>query len=265
MTISCEQRYYENAEIWDENKHLGAFDRARLDAAVALIPATTRSLVDVGAGIGLFLRALEDKGAIDRLIGVERAASARQAAVCRAPILAGSAESLPLEDGSCDMVTAHAVIEHLPWETYGRALAEMERVAGRHIIIDVPYRERRLSAMCPHCGCVFNPHYHMRSFDDKTLRELFSQFQIAEVVKIPRSENVLAAAALPFRRRVFDGFPDYAMCPQCGYRKERTSSGGGPRASGGVARVKALVRSAAARLPHVRTRGDIIVLYERRR
>lgn len=46
---------------------------------------------------------------------------------------------LPFEDGAYDVITACEVLEHIPWEDVDRALSELNRISGRHVIISIPY------------------------------------------------------------------------------------------------------------------------------
>jgi len=170
-----------------------------------------------------------------------------------------SAQALPFADRTIDMVCALDVIEHLPHDIYESALREIARVAGRHILINVPYRERRLALHCPYCDCRFNPHYHMRSFDETVLASLFADFEPMRIVKTKRRENLLLLAVRPFRRRVFGGFPATAICPQCAYRT--------PPPSGAQAQTTGFrdhIKTFAAKLPTIAVAAEIAMLYRRR-
>ena len=93
-------------------------DRLRLQ------PGAT--VVDVGAGTGKLTRDLVPTGA--RVIAVEPLAEMRgqlEAAVPDAEVLAGSAEELPLDDGSADAVVAASAFH---WFDPDRALPEIHRV-----------------------------------------------------------------------------------------------------------------------------------------
>jgi ubiquinone/menaquinone biosynthesis C-methylase UbiE len=91
---------------------------------LGLRPGAT--VVDVGAGTGKLTRDLVPTGA--RVVAVEPLAEMLEqlaAAVPEAEALAGSAEELPLEDGSADAVVAASAFH---WFDPDRALPEIHRV-----------------------------------------------------------------------------------------------------------------------------------------
>jgi hypothetical protein len=115
------------------------------------------------------------------------------------------------------MVSALDVIEHIPHGTHERALAESSRVAETYILLNVPYKENRLLATSTFCGCRFNPHYHMRSFCERNLFDLFPEFKVVRSWHVLRRVSVMEAIVNPMHSRIFGEFPAYCVCPQCGH------------------------------------------------
>ncbi|TVR05933.1 MAG: class I SAM-dependent methyltransferase [Salinarimonadaceae bacterium] len=249
-----------------------AFDNHRVSAACSLLPDDIASLVDIGAGPAPFLARLATARPDMLAFGLERSSAAVAAAPRDVAMLQGTADALPLADSCVDCCVSMETLEHLPDPVHRAALAEMARVSRRYALVNVPYRERRLQTRCRYCDCVFNPNYHMRSYDDALLDSLVPGFTVRERVLLPRSENVLKALAAPFRKRVFASL-DYAICPQCGMSgaqeqaEPETVAVQAPAAGGarsGLDAARRALKAVAGSLPSVEVRGEILVLYERR-
>jgi SAM-dependent methyltransferase len=124
-----------------------AVDRAAhvLAAMRAIAPWAGRTVVDLGCGTGYWLRRYAGEAA--SVIGIEpdpglRAVARQTAAALRgADVLAGSAERLPLADGSADLVHARFAYFFPPGVDAG--LLEVLRVlrpGGRLVVVDNDYR-----------------------------------------------------------------------------------------------------------------------------
>jgi hypothetical protein len=185
------------------------------------VPADTATLLDVGAGPGVFLNLLRQERGIDGA-GIELTASKVEYArdVLHLDVRVGSADRLPFDDASFDTVSAFEVIEHLPYGVYESALAEMCRVAARHVLIAVPYKERRVMVRCPYCATRFHPSYHLRSFDDAALTNLTATLQLERMETHGEVRELMwPASRLYAARAARNGLPPYALCPSCGYRE----------------------------------------------
>jgi hypothetical protein len=265
--------HYENPDLWSAERYLGSdAEVRRFEATANLLPAVA-SLLDVGAGNGAFLSVVERWRPEVSLLGYERSQAAIERKVCTAPVQQGSADQLPFGDRAWEAVSALEVIEHLPYRVYEQVLAEFERVAERYILISVPFRENRLLVQCPYCACEFNPHYHMRRYDEQDIRSLFRSFRCVEflTVKTPviPGQDLLTPAYRWVRRRG-GFFPPMSHCPQCGFHAESKASAAqsaaAAKAAGTAARLSPVLRTArlAKRiLPTVQRARWGIGLFER--
>jgi len=142
-------------------------------------PAST--VLDFGAGKGYLTKNLLDHGF--KTIAVDSSADsirALQERFSRHPNLIRAevfAEILPVDSRSLDAVLLIEVIEHLREEALSALLKEMSRALrpGGILFVTTPNNEDLDAAMnmCPHCGCIFHPIQHLRSFTRRSLsREL---------------------------------------------------------------------------------------------
>jgi SAM-dependent methyltransferase len=116
--------YETHGRGYARGRHADPRIAARIEAALG----DACTVVNVGAGTGSY----EPR---DRwVLGVEPSATMRaQRAADAAPCLAGSAESLPLDDGSVDAAMACVTIHH--WQDRLAGLAELRRVARGPVVI----------------------------------------------------------------------------------------------------------------------------------
>lgn len=90
----------------------------------------------------------------------------------------GRLESLPFADLSFDVVVVSEVLEHLPEDTFNKALKEIHRVLvhGGRLIGTVPYEEDLSESIivCPHCAEIFHKVGHMQSFSCLAMTQLLA-------------------------------------------------------------------------------------------
>jgi len=103
--------------------------------------ADPQSLLDVGCGEGVLVHEWAGRIAPRRVVGIDLEEPSIQAGWEQrtAPNLEYrimKAESMPFADGEFDVATAIEVLEHVPDPAH--TVAEMARVAKRHLIVSVP-------------------------------------------------------------------------------------------------------------------------------
>jgi SAM-dependent methyltransferase len=115
-------------EHWAPMLHRHALDL--VTAVTPAVPPGTRTVVDVAAGGGTLLPALQDlAGEGGMVIAVDRSLGMLQQAPVSVPRLQADAAALPLPTGSVDVVVMAFVLFLLP--DAGRAIAEAARVLRR--------------------------------------------------------------------------------------------------------------------------------------
>lgn len=100
------------------------------------------SILDIGAGQGLFVNALALTGAAETIRGIDiRDYSLYSELWPGFERIMVDAEQMPFADGAFDTVVCMEVIEHLPDGKLERVLAQARRVARRRLILSVPLCE----------------------------------------------------------------------------------------------------------------------------
>jgi hypothetical protein len=260
--------YYEQQALWGrEWEGLEPRARSRILGTAALMPHDITTVVDVGSGDGVLLHHLQGRSS-HFLVAVERSWTALSSV--RVAAVQASADALPLADRSVDLVSACEVIEHLPVGLFERSVRELERVAGRYVLVTVPNDEdlRRGFVVCAQCGCTFHRNRHLRSFDRSRLAGLFPPLTLVTVEEIGPLERVypMSLLRLALRLGLVAPAPTPApLCPQCGFAEA-------PRAAASLPRIPMsrrhplviVLRSlVTALLPVRRKRPWLAALYER--
>jgi ubiquinone/menaquinone biosynthesis C-methylase UbiE len=237
------------------------------------IPTDVQSVLDVRCGGGVALNLISQMRPDLKLVGLER--SVKTANVARTlfglTVVEGSADALPFKDNEFDVVMANEILEHLPWSIYEKTLVELARVAKRTILVTTPYEERRHFVTCPKCTCSFSPFYHVRSFSDGDLAELFPGFvrtsQALVWVK-GRAPLLYEARRLKAAMGLIPALPQHTICPQCGFRNEpnkvTASQGHGPQTVSPPPKLMGLVTNLWGLLPRRKRAKWAIVSYTAR-
>ena len=119
---------------------------------------------------------------------------------------------------------ANDVVEHLPSDEFQRALQELQRVAGKYMLITVPLNEQlqAMQARCQQCGTTYHVNRHQRSFPEWSVSQAAGgHLQPAEIrlsgdfTVAPRDLTV----ALRQRLDHYNLWPQ-AVCPDCGSKSQ---------------------------------------------
>ncbi len=166
--------YQEEPRVCDFDPDLDPAEMHRCMAAWSVFPSgKVESILDVGCGDGFFCRWISRKTRARRVVGADISAGRLARARSRYPeieYVRGEIPCLPFRDGEFDLVSCIEVLEHLadPVE----ALRELARVARRHLVVTVPYRQVPRQAICPHCLMSFPTDGHLHAFDESKIQEI---------------------------------------------------------------------------------------------
>ncbi len=126
--------YYERSAWGSFYDHPDVVEKTRV--ILEMIPDGVRSVLDVGCGDGAITNVLAERY---DTTGVDRSTTALRHVTTRA--VRASAESLPFEDLSFDLVLASELLEHLPHAAFRAATSEMIRVSRGWLLVAVPNAE----------------------------------------------------------------------------------------------------------------------------
>lgn len=208
---------FQRAEFWKAYGTAAEY-REREDYLLRSLPRGTESLLDVGCGNGLLVMRIDAAGHIPLAVGVDTSEAAlRQGSFVS---VVGGLPKLPFRECKFDVVVCLEVLEHIPDATYSSAVAELARVAGEHIFVGVPYREKLMTktVTCASCGKESHVEGHLRDYNVHDLSNLIPGWRLASTAMLGRRVIRLPEWLSRFRRR-FLGHSyltqDFA-CPHCG-------------------------------------------------
>ncbi|HUI10189.1 MAG TPA: class I SAM-dependent methyltransferase [Bacteroidota bacterium] len=203
---------YDRDGIWGNAPD--AYQKTVRRDLLSVIPASCGSVLDVGCGDGYITNALP---ANMRVVGLDVGEASLKH--LRRETRIGEVTALPFANGEFDLVMANDVVEHIPGPEFSRALAELQRVARRWVVVTVPLLERMEAGMtaCPACGTVYHVNHHQRRFDTQSVITLLGDEWRADTVVF--SGTVMGAAERATRllraRGGLAGSWERSRCPAC--------------------------------------------------
>lgn len=169
----------ESASLWQEQM-AEIFLKEGLDRVNQLVDGKSRRLLDVGCGMGFFLKLMKEHGwSVD---GIEPAPEAAKHAreTLGLPIFEGTIEKAVLQDGSYDLVTLWYVLEHVPnpHEIIERCSKLLK--PGGVLIIRVPNQNIGIDVCLDRLGLqkyfLMNPPRHLFDWSPKTLGKMLKKY-----------------------------------------------------------------------------------------
>ena len=220
-----EKNYYEAQVFWGNGMLEDADNLKRFEFTMSLIPPEVQSIADVGCGNGVFVNTLQIKKNHIEIVGIDRSLKALE--YVQTKKVQGNIIKLPFDNNRFDCVTCLEVLEHLSIEDYEKALDELTRVAGKYVIISVPFNEKLEEAhtQCPACKSIFNYEMHLRNFNETAFVHLLDDygFENRTFTKLNKTSKFIGH----FRyRKLF--YPEQLLkwrspvCPLCGFKQKPT-------------------------------------------
>lgn len=205
--------YYNSAEIWAQPPTKHQLEIAQL--VIDKIPNDVYSILDIGSGNGIITNPLVPK--YGRVCAVDISEEALKYVTAEKRI--GSIDQLPFRDGEFDLVLVTDVLEHLPNSIFLKGIQEIQRVAGKYVLIVTPFQEKlEFGQMnCVNCDCSFHVNLHIRSVTKELLEESFSSFQLKKFLLCGDEWPHIPPHAKKLRSMYeYSNHWDYAVCPLCG-------------------------------------------------
>jgi hypothetical protein len=106
------------------------------EQASLALEVAPRTALEIGIGAGLSVATLRTAGVAVTTVDIQPEL---------APDHVADVRSLPIADASHDVTLCCQVLEHLPFEEFGRAAMELRRVTRKRLVVSLPDIERQLS------------------------------------------------------------------------------------------------------------------------
>lgn len=140
MNLQVEPNHYFN-EFYDSKERWISYWH-QINEIIKLNP---KKVLEIGIGNGFVSKYLKERKLNIVTLDIDNRLN---------PDVVGSVLNIPLEDNSFDVVACYEVLEHLPYENFGRALSEIFRVSNSYAILSLPDVSRvyRLYIQIPKVG-----------------------------------------------------------------------------------------------------------------
>lgn len=186
-----------------------------------MLPPDCRSVLDIGARDGFITRLLADRIPKVTALDLEKPGIDDPRIAC----VAGDVTRLEFPDTSFDLVFCAEVLEHIPTTLLAQACRELARVARRHVLIGVPFKQdlRKGRMRCRTCGGINPPWGHVNAFDESRLRQLFSPLQAARTEFVGTSSpdtNALSAWLMRWAGYPYGTYSQQEPCIHCNSRMQ---------------------------------------------
>lgn len=192
-------------------------EQERITDLFHLVPPGGERALDAGAWDGYLATRLADR--YDRVVALDlNPPTVRHD---RVECVQGDVTALQYPDDTFDLVLCTEVLEHVPPDRLELACVELARVARRHVVIGVPYRQdlRLGQTTCVTCGWRNPPWGHVNSFSLERVQSLFPGLRVEStslVARQDKSTNALAVAVTDLAGNPYGTYAQEQPCLRCG-------------------------------------------------
>ncbi|MDD5723414.1 MAG: class I SAM-dependent methyltransferase [Syntrophales bacterium] len=192
-------------------------EEERIRSLLSLIPGRSPSVLDIGAREGYISVQLTDHFDSVTALDLEKPNIVNDNVTC----VQGDVTNLQFPDKSFHTVFCSEVLEHIPQDLLHKACNEIQRVAQKHIIIGVPYRQdiRVGRTTCYTCGMKNPPWGHVNTFDETKITSLFSEVS-CEKIRFhgdnTEHTNFLSALLTDLAGNPYGDYSQLENCIYCG-------------------------------------------------
>lgn len=191
-------------------------EKARIADLMAMLPDGFDNALDIGARDGFISIRLAERCQHVTALDLERPTIQHDKVDC----IKGDITALALPDAAYDLVFCAEVLEHIPPPLLAKACAELTRVARRHLLIGVPYRQdiRVGRTTCQACGQKNPPWGHVNQFDESVLQGLFAGCKIVRQSFVGTSTartNALSCLLLDWAGNPYGTYIQDESCVHC--------------------------------------------------
>ncbi|MFH1755749.1 MAG: class I SAM-dependent methyltransferase [Candidatus Latescibacterota bacterium] len=209
---------FDKPKLWQEYGLTEDYGE-RIETVRRLMPKDVSSVLDIGCGKGDVINAIQQDNPSLRTVGMDLSIEAL--AYVQTHALSASLPDAPFPAKSFDVVLCLEVLEHIDEAAYRAARQEIQRLAGRFIIIGVPFKENLSSkqVICGACKTQSHADGHVRSYQERDAAALFEQFTLENRVVTGVAQRREPVAASRIRQRVAGVYyqPAIFHCPRCGH------------------------------------------------
>jgi ubiquinone/menaquinone biosynthesis C-methylase UbiE len=192
-------------------------EQERIGNLLSLLPSSTKSILDAGARDGYISMRLADNALSVTALDLVKPDIEHTNVLS----VKGDITRMEFPDRHFDAVLCTEVLEHVTPKLLPTACRELQRVAKRHVLIGVPYKQdiRVSRTTCYTCGGKNPPWSHVNRFDKRKLARLFSDMTLQGVsfVGSHRSTtNALSTLLLDLAGNPFGTYDQEEPCIHCG-------------------------------------------------